>query len=297
MRRAFLVMLLMSAPACVAEDACGVEIGEFALTRTRIEKRVSADMLVRNVSGRDLARLSVVLVLFEEGHEVARSVAATKDLVPAGRSCRLKAVAENAPTFTSYRLLVSYQDEGEREFAFVGANPDAAPLLEGASRAEPSPEGAPAAAGKSMAATIGIAGLLCIDGEWVGEGKKRRYTGDTYFLKLDFRDADGKAVRQTGVVELIARQGKRVVAHVRRAIQEGHYKLDAAKLSAKTASPEVVCFDAENGVMLVGVLRWNANEKFAAQIDVAFRSTEGDRWIWKALEDPWREDARGPEPR
>lgn len=293
--RLIALLLFSVAAAALAEDACGVEIGEFALARTRIEKRVSADMLVKNASGRDLRDVAVVLL--EECSEVARSAPAVKDLLAAGRACRLEAVAEDAPKFTSYRLLLSYADEGLHEFAFVGASPEAAPVLEGAAAAPPSDAQPPAAGGKSKAATIGLLGLHCVDGEWVGEGKRRRYTGDVYLLKLAFRDADGKPVPQTGTVEVIARQGKKVVANVRRAVQDGHYELDAKKLNAKTASPGVVCLDAETGVLLVGVLRWTSNDRFAAQIDVAFLSTEGDRWVWKVLEDPWSEDAKGPDPR
>ncbi len=291
------LILISLAAACLAEEACEIEIGEFALARTRIEKRVSADMLLKNVAGRDLSAISVVLVLFEEGNEVARSAPAVKDALPAGRACRLEAVAEDAPKFTSYRLLLSYIEEGPHEFAFVGASPEASPVLEGAAAAPPPDPEPPPASGKSKAATIGLQGLRCVDGEWVGEGKRRRYTGDVYFVKLAFRDAEGKPVPQTGTLEVIARQGKKVVANVRRAVQEGHYKLDAKKLTTKTASAEVVCLDAEAGVLLVGLLRWNSNDKFAAQIDVAFLSTEGDRWVWKALEDPWSEDAKGPDPR
>ncbi|MEK7866656.1 MAG: hypothetical protein AAB434_08220, partial [Planctomycetota bacterium] len=291
------ILALCLSAACLAEEGCGVEIGEFVLARTRIEKRVSADLLVKNVAGRDLAEVSVVLILLEDGKEVARSAATLKDAIPAGRSCRLEAAADEAPRFTSYRLIVTYVDEGPHEFAFVGVSPEAAPVLEGAAAEAPPEGGTPPSGGKSKAATIGLAGLRVIDGVWVGEGKKRRYTGDVYFLQIAFRDAEGKPVNQAGTVEVFARQGKKTVANVRRAVQEGHYKLEASKLDAKTASPEVVCFDAEAGVVLVGVLRWNANDKFAAQIDVAFRSAEGDRWLWKALEDPWSEDPRGPEPR
>ncbi|GEM_PF-4110884 len=297
MRLATWILAVALSSTCLAGEGCGVEIGEFVLARTRIEKKVSADLLVKNVSGRDLAGLSIVLVLFEEGNEVARSAPAVKDALPAGRSCRLEAAADEAPRFTSYRLIVSYVDAGPHEFAFVGASPEAAPVLEGAAAEAPPGDVPPTAGGKSKAATVGLPGLFCVDGEWVGEGKRRRYTGDVYFLQLAFRDAEGNPVNQTGTVEVIARQGKKTVANVRRAVQEGHYKLDASKLTARTATPEVVCFDAEGGVILVGVLRWNANDKFAAQIDVAFLSAEGDRWTWKALEDPWSEDAKGPEAR
>lgn len=291
---ALLLALALSAPA-VAGDACGVVIGEFSLARSRVGKKVTADVLLKNVAGKDLVDVRLVLVLFDGDKEVGRSEAASNPALPAGRSCRLSPAAEEVPQFTSYRLLLAYSDGAPREFAFVGSDPAAAPVLEGAEA--PAQPDAPVAQGKSPSATIGLLGLGVVDGEWVGEGKHRRYTGDVYFVKLAFRDADGKPVVQKGTVEVIVRQGKKQIAAVRRAVQEGHYKLDAKKLTAKTATPEVVCFQSEENAVYVGLLRWTSNDKFAAQIDVGFISAEGDRWTWKTLEDPWSEDPKGPDAR
>lgn len=294
MRAVLHLVALVLAASAFAGETCGVEIGEFSLARSRVGKKVTADVLLKNAAGKDLANVRLVLVLFDGDKEVARSEAAANPSLLAGRSCRLSPVAEEAPQFTSYRLLLAYTDDAPREFAFVGADPTAAPVLDAPPPKEEEPPTDPSVAqGKSPSATIGLLGLGEVEGEWVGEGKHRRYTGDVYFVKLAFRDAEGKPVVQKGTVEVIVRQGKKVIAQVRRAVQEGHYKLDAKKLTAKTATPEVVCFHADENAVWVGLLRWTSNDKFAAQIDVAFLSAEGERWTWKALEDPWSEDAKG----
>lgn len=128
-----LALLLVPAASAAADPV--PELAEIVVARTRVEKKVSCQGLLRNRLETDLARLRIVLEVLDAGKIVRTSAPMTRGVLAHGRACRVYLAIPMCPQFSGYRIRVQAEQAGQPvEWVWGADSPADPPLLQGENR-------------------------------------------------------------------------------------------------------------------------------------------------------------------
>ncbi|HEX7897522.1 MAG TPA: hypothetical protein VF950_07160 [Planctomycetota bacterium] len=153
---------------------------------------------------------------------------------------------------------------------------------------------AQAAPPKAEVLTAELRGLMVVEGLNVKNFNKTEYTGDTLFLKIAFRDAEGKAAKPIGVFNAAIATPTERLAAVSRTVKKESWKAEAGKIAPATASPDLIAFDEKTGELWIGLVKIPAGGA-ELRFDVSFRISGLGAWEWKKLSPPFEAAARPPD--
>ena len=127
--RVLLSSCLVSSLAFAQEPDCPLKFRSFSVSRSRSERALFAETVVKNQGKWDLASLRLVIVYLDEsGKEVARSEPLVKDRIRPGRSTRLTTETKDPSLFRTYRIEARAAYRGRKEgWSFSGADPQKPP--------------------------------------------------------------------------------------------------------------------------------------------------------------------------
>lgn len=97
-----LPVLALLLPAIAAAEEAPISFAEFSIARTRVEKKVWADSVVKNSAGTPVTALNMSMVCLEGSREVARSKAVEIEMLAGGAESRVSFEIPKCPFFTSY---------------------------------------------------------------------------------------------------------------------------------------------------------------------------------------------------
>jgi len=129
LRRLAALVFLLAATAVPAEEI-PLSFSEFSIARTRWEKKVFADSVVKNTGTGDVTGFNAVMVAFDNDREVGRSRPVSVDVLAPGAEQRVSFEIAKCPFFTGYIIEATWFAGGtERKGRFLGRdlfNPPAA---------------------------------------------------------------------------------------------------------------------------------------------------------------------------
>lgn len=242
-----------------------------AFTQFEISRdRGGVDAALVNPFLTDMTGVRITVTFLEGDREVKRSKTAEVPRIPAGQTAKVKIEAALVPAFDRYELVLEFGDK--KRLAYAG-KPPSLPALR------------PAKAGAFAAEVKGV--------HWVkGYMVKNHYTGDVAFLKLAFRDAEGKPAQPLGTATVIVYDGEKPHKRVPRNLTRDSYKVNTAKITPDTANPEAVAYDPKTGEVWVGLIRTEGTGFIDLRADVTLAIRDQGTWTWKALADPWEAEAK-----
>lgn len=218
-----------------------------------------------------------------------------------GAERALDVYVPDCPAFTEFSFGLNYADMAKPEEPPPAKAPvvkkiasrDVSAELAAAQPVKRLEKEAPAQAGapKGPALSVEVKGVQWIKGYVV----KGHYTGDVAYLRLLFRDAEGKPAQPIGSTTVIVYDGEKPYKRVPRNITRDSYKINTAKINADTANHEAVAHDPRTGEVWVGLVRTEGTGFIDLRADVSLTLKEFGTWIWKGLADPWESPAKGPD--
>lgn len=146
---------------------------------------------------------------------------------------------------------------------------------------EPAQVDAPKEAAKAPSMQAEVKGLMVVAG--FNTPKSGKYTGDVYFLKVAFTDAEGKPARPPGAtLNATMHEAGKDPWKVQRIATREAWRIDSARLNNLNAEPNMVVCDQKTGELWIGLIRTDGSS-FTWTIDLTVAVREAGTWAFKGL--------------
>jgi hypothetical protein len=156
---------------------------------------------------------------------------------------------------------------------------------------EPAQEEKPKADAKpSMQAAV--TGLMEVKG--FNTPKSGKYTGDVYYLKVAFTDAEGKPAKPNATLNAVMYDAGKEPWKVQRIATKEAWKVDAGKLNNLNAEPNLVVCDPKTGELWIGLVRTDGSG-FTWKIDLTVTVREAGTWTFKGMAEKYEAPAKPPD--
>jgi hypothetical protein len=277
---ALLAVVLLQGAA--DKETCHLELSGLAVENSTLRQALVADGSLVNLSPVEVADVSVEVAVYADNKVLARALPrATWARIPPRKGVAVAIKDDplgNIP-IGFFRAKLSYRVDGvERVFEVEDGR-----LRFGKLYRDPEP-----------GTKLGLAGLRIVPGSAQTVNRKLVSGPEAVFLRLRIDGLDEKA-RPEGQLEMTLSIDGKKQGSVKRAIQPGHYKLDARNLPAQDADPQVIAFDPLARELVVGLCRLGDDKRGARLgLDVKF-TWKKQVWSWPALEPPFLEAPRPPD--
>jgi len=144
-------------------------------------------------------------------------------------------------------------------------------------------------------ATIELKGCMKVEGISFKQGEATKYTGDTFLLKLLFKDEKGNAFQPTPTLNFIVYNGQEPYKKVQRVVAKEQWKADVAKINKQTVADNTIAADKATGELWVAFVRCEFNPRADLTLEIKGVGT----WVWKGLEvdegSKYEAAAKGPD--